>query len=155
MDDNLSFSERIKERYCRLYLGVFFQRFILGLWVLAEGIIFDMFSEEKHLFSEMPQRFDRYLIGIGFGRNNTTTFLLIGESNDNYYVLKEYFYNGREHSRQKTVSAYSKDLKDFMGDKYASIYVDSSPSPLIAQFEKDRIYPEHANNDVLDVLDGI
>ena len=40
MDDNPSLDEETKDRYKRMFVGVFYQRFILGLWVLAEGIIY-------------------------------------------------------------------------------------------------------------------
>lgn len=60
MEDNLSLTEKIRQRYASLYSGVFYQRYILGLWVVAEGIIYDMFSEAKHIIdkfsrSEMPK----------------------------------------------------------------------------------------------------
>ena len=44
MDDNLSLAEEIKARYRSMYTGVFFKRYILGLWAMAEGIIYDMFD---------------------------------------------------------------------------------------------------------------
>ena len=47
MDDNLSLSEQIKERYRSMYVGVFFKRYILGLWCVAEGLVYSMFDEEK------------------------------------------------------------------------------------------------------------
>ncbi len=49
MDDNLSLSEAIKARYRSMYTGVFYQRYIKGLWAMAEGIIYDMFEKEKHV----------------------------------------------------------------------------------------------------------
>lgn len=49
MDDNLSLSEEIKARYRSLYTGVFFKRYILGLWAMAEGIIYDMFDTARHV----------------------------------------------------------------------------------------------------------
>lgn len=48
MDDNPSLDEETKERYRKMFVGVFFQRFILGLWVLAEGIIYPNFDKIKH-----------------------------------------------------------------------------------------------------------
>lgn len=48
MDDNLSLSEEIKARYHSMYTGVFFKRYIMGLWAMAEGIIYDMFDLDKH-----------------------------------------------------------------------------------------------------------
>lgn len=48
MDDNLSLSEEIKARYRSMYTGVFFKRYIMGLWAMAEGVIYDMFDPDKH-----------------------------------------------------------------------------------------------------------
>lgn len=50
MDDNLSLSERVKERYRAMYSGVFYDRFILGLWVIAEGLVYGMFDKERNIF---------------------------------------------------------------------------------------------------------
>lgn len=156
MDDNLSLSEKVKKRYKRMYKGIFFQRYILGLWVLAEGIIYDMFKKQRHVFKSLDVRLDDFYIGIDFGTNNPTTFLLIGRAGEEYYVLKEYYYNGRTESRQKTVSMYSKDLQEFMqGHSHPTIYVDPSASPLIAQLEEDGIYPVHADNAVLDGIQTV
>ena len=47
MDDNLSLTDRVKKRYFHMYSGTFFQRFILGLWVRAEGLIYAKFANEK------------------------------------------------------------------------------------------------------------
>ena len=52
MDDNLSLSEAIKKRYRSMYVGVFFKRYILGLWCVAEGLVYQMFDEEKHVAHE-------------------------------------------------------------------------------------------------------
>jgi PBSX family phage terminase large subunit len=156
MDDNLSLSQKIKDGYKRMFKGIFYQRYILGLWVLAEGIVYDMFNQKKHVITEMPFGIDDFIIGVDFGTNNPTVFLLIGRKGDAYYVLREYYYNGRKESRQKTVSAYSKDLKNFIKDiTYATIYIDPSASPLIAQLQEDGIYPEHADNAVLDGIQSV
>lgn len=47
MDDNLTISERVKDRYRRMFTGVFYQRNILGLWVTAEGKIYTSFGEDN------------------------------------------------------------------------------------------------------------
>lgn len=49
MDDNLSLDEEIKARYRSMYVGVFFKRYIMGLWAAAEGIIYDMFDDARHV----------------------------------------------------------------------------------------------------------
>ena len=55
MDDNLSLSEDIKARYRSQYSGVFYQRYILGLWTVAEGLVYDMFDRKKHVVDVLPE----------------------------------------------------------------------------------------------------
>lgn len=154
MDNNLSLSQKVKDRFRRMFSGVFYKRYILGLWVMAEGIVYDMFDEEKHVVDIIPANIQKCLIGIDFGTNNPTAFLQIGKSGDKYYVMKEYYYDGRNAGKQKTVSQYSKDLQGFK-DEYSTIYIDPSASPFIAQLEEDGIYPTHADNSVLDGIQTI
>ena len=90
MDDNLSLSEKVKERYKRWYTGVFYDRFIRGLWVVASGIIFRYFREnsdpylfeDKELFDaegNLKVTFSKITMGIDFGGNGSmTTFVLNG-----------------------------------------------------------------------------
>lgn len=47
MDDNLTLSDQVRERYKRMFTGVFYQRNILGLWVAAEGRIYTAFGEDN------------------------------------------------------------------------------------------------------------
>ena len=47
MDDNLALDASIKARYESMYSGVFYQRYIKGLWVLAEGVIYQAFTTES------------------------------------------------------------------------------------------------------------
>jgi len=46
MDDNLSLSEHVKNRYKSMYTGIFYERYILGLWKLAEGLIYKRFAND-------------------------------------------------------------------------------------------------------------
>ena len=57
MNDNPSLSKQVRERYERMYSGVFYDRFISGLWVLASGIIFRYFADDP----------EPYLINRGRG----------------------------------------------------------------------------------------
>lgn len=93
MDDNLSLSEEIKARYRSQYQGVFFDRYIRGLWAIAEGIIFRYFAEDdsKYLFDDneifdsrgkLKVRFSKITMGIDFGGNGSKTTLgLMGYMN--------------------------------------------------------------------------
>ena len=152
MDDNLSLSERVKERYKRMYSGIFYKRYILGLWCLAEGVIYDLFNEDIHKVKTIKRRYEKYYVSIDYGTQNATVFLLWGLFNDKWYIVKEYYYSGRNTGIQKADIQYSRDLKKFLGDIIpVRIIVDPSAASFIKQLRDDgfkNILP--ANNDVLD-----
>lgn len=149
MNDNLSLSEKTKKRYYHMYSGVFFKRFILGLWVLAQGVIYDMFDEEKHV-KLIHGTFDGYFVSVDYGTLNPCTFGLYSRYEDGYYLIKEYYYSGKGVGRQKTDSEYSEDMKAFIGEiKIDYIIVDPSAASFIAQLRKDDFKVIKADNDVL------
>ncbi len=151
MDDNLSLSQRIKDRYKRMYKGVFYQRFILGLWVLAEGIIYDMFDEKVHSVKTIPRNYTKYYVSVDYGTQNPTTFGLWGLCDEVWYKVKEYHYDGRKSSRQKTDEQYCQDMKEFVGDlKIVKIIVDPSAKSFITALKQHGFSVKEAKNDVLD-----
>ena len=153
MDDNLSLSEKIKERYRSMYTGVFFKRYILGLWAMAEGIIYDMFDSEKHVKKDMPQLYPngRY-VSVDYGTQNATVFLLWAKGIDNrWYCIREYYYSGRDKGKQKTDAEYVKDMKEFLsGERVKAIIVDPSAASFIAALRKAGFPVLKAKNDVED-----
>lgn len=152
MDDNLSLSEKVKERYRSMYTNLFYKRFILGLWVLAEGIIYDMFIEEKHIVKTVDRAYTEYYVSIDYGTYNACCFGLYGKFENKWYKIKEYYYDGRSKGKQKTDSEYAKDLVDFVGDiKLKGVIVDPSAASFIAEIKKlGRWTVLKAKNDVLD-----
>lgn len=151
MDDNLSLSERIKERYRSMYTGVFYKRYILGLWAMAEGIIYDMFDEAVHVIKSIPELFTGgQYVSIDYGTQNATVFLLWNKGKDKkWYCIKEYYYSGRDKGRQKTDSEYIQDLKKFLaGIKPKAIIVDPSAASFIAELRKAGFPVLKAKNDV-------
>ena len=133
MDDNLSLSEAIKARYRSMYTGVFYQRYIKGLWAMAEGIIYDMFMKEKHVRNIQairPKLIDgnRY-VSCDYGTQNATVFLLWNKGVDGvWYCIREYYYSGRDHGKQKTDSEYADDLEQWLdGTKIKAIIAERFP----------------------------
>lgn len=148
------------------YSGLWYKRFIQGLWVLAEGVVYDMFDNEKHVISadQLPvnvMEFDRYYVPIDYGTANPTVFLLIGERTKNTgereaYVLKEYYYDGRKHQRQKTNAEYANDLVEFIGNiPITSIFVDPSAKSFITELRQDDRITASVNEADNDVVEGI
>ena len=102
MDDNLSLSDKVKQRYQRMYSGVFYKRYILGVWVLAQGMIFDMFDVEKHV-KIINGPFDGYFVAVDYGTQNLCTFGLYGRYKGGYHLIKEYYYSGKDTGKQKLI----------------------------------------------------
>lgn len=153
MDDNLSLSEKIKARYRSMYSGVFYQRYIQGLWVVAEGVIYDMFDRVKHVIKKIELvPYTDYYVSCDYGTQNATVFLLWGKNSDGRWVcIKEYYYSGREEATQKTDTEYADDLEAFLGDiKPRYIIVDPSAASFIAELRKRSYKIKKAKNDVLD-----
>lgn len=154
MDDNLSLSEAIKLRYRNLYRGVFFKRYILGLWAMAEGVIYDMFSNEKHVLKNLDGLIwtNDYYVSCDYGTQNATVFLLWRKTTAGVWVcIKEYYYSGRDKSVQKTDIEYAGDLQKFLERiKVKAVIVDPSAASFIAQLKKLGFHVKKAKNDVLD-----
>lgn len=151
MEDNPSLTQRVIDRYKRMYSGVFYDRFIRGLWVLSEGIIFDNFNKDtmvKEPPADIPA--NQYYVSIDYGTQNATAFLLWGRYGKQWHCIDEWYYSGRDSSRQKTDEEYSQELRKFVGGKKATIIVDPSAASFIAQLQKDGFTVIKARNDVLD-----
>lgn len=152
MDDNLSLSERIKARYRSMYAGVFFQRYILGLWVAAEGIIYDMFDAGKHVVHKLAGVDGRYYVSCDYGTQNATVFLLwCKDASGRWVCCREYYYSGRDAGSQKTDTEYADDLETWLdGVRPAKVVIDPSAASFIAELKKRGYSIKKAKNDVLD-----
>ena len=153
MDDNLSLSEKIKARYRSMYSGVFYDRYIRGLWVVAEGVIYDMFDKVKHVVESVVDLVtDTYYVSIDYGTQNATVFLLwCKDKKGKWICIKEYYYSGRDETTQKTDGEYADDLKAFLGHiNPKSIVIDPSAASFIAELRKRGYRIKKAKNNVLD-----
>lgn len=99
MDDNLSLSEKVKQRYRGMYTGVFFKRFILGLWVVADGLCFEQFANEpdKWLRTEADEQINFISVGVDFGGTTSKTTFVATAVHGNFErigVIKSYRLDG-------------------------------------------------------------
>ena len=156
LDDNLSLSNKVKERYKRMFSGVFYQRYVLGLWVRAQGIIYDMFDEKKHIVKTIDRPYTKYYIAVDYGTQNPTAFGLWGFFDGVWYKVKEYHHSGKEEKRQKTDVEYSKDLKEFAGNlDITHVIVDPSAASFKAQLKQDGFRVKDADNDVINGIRNV
>lgn len=156
MDDNLSLSEAIKERYRRMYAGVFYKRYIEGLWCMAEGLIYDMFSEEENVLDVEPETEGGYYISCDYGTQNATVFLLWRRiaGTDDWLCLREYYYSGREKIKQKTDAELADDLVTFLGEiEPKQTIIDPAAASLKVELRRHKLH--HIKDADNDVLNGI
>lgn len=151
MGDNLSLSEAVVRRLKSMYTGVFYRRYILGEWSIAEGLIYDQFDPEKHVIPTVERDYSQYYVSCDYGTYNPTTFGLWGLHKGVWYRVKEYYYSGRERQAQKTPDQYVDDLVGFAGGlPIQRIIIDPSAAPLITAIrQKTSFKVRKANNDVL------
>lgn len=156
MDDNLSLSEERKQYYRMMYSGLFFQRYILGLWKLAEGTIYDMFNEKDNTYTSADNPLDpnkpiRRYYAMDYGTINPCVVLEILEQEKKYYVENEYYYDSRAKQRQKDDAEYVADILEFIGDKdYLMFIVDPSAASFKVTARRAGIRLRDADNEVMD-----
>lgn len=128
LEDNPTLSTEYVDSLKREYTGVWFQRFVEGMWVMAEGMIYDMFDPGLHVVKSLPAM-ARYWVGVDYGTSNATVFLLVGLGvNNKLYVVKEYRHEAGEGlARSKTDEQYGKDFVDWIGELRPEwIFIDPS-----------------------------
>ena len=158
MDDNPSLDDETKERYRSMYSGLFYERFILGRWVMSEGLIYDMFDPTENVYRGrivgMKERSMRY-IACDYGTTNPCRFLEIFDDGEHVYVDREYDWDSRKERRQKTDSEYGDDFMAFAGDEPMTVLVDPSAASFIAELRSRGVYVLEAKNDVLDGIRNV
>lgn len=152
MKDNPSLSKEIIERYKSLYSGAFYERFVEGKWVAAEGIVYPMFKAENHIVSVPTHPFERYVISCDYGTVNPSSFGLWGLKNDIWYRIDEYYHDSRTTKIQKTDEEHYSSLEALAGNfKIEKVIVDPSAASFIECIKRHGKLPvQHAKNDVID-----
>ena len=152
--DNPFLDADVVKALCSEYQGtVLYDRYILGQWKVAEGLVYPMFSPERHLFSDPePAEKVKYFLSIDYGTINPTAAGLWRVRQDEALMLKEYYHDSRATGRQKTDEEYYADLEAFCeGYEVEAIIIDPSAASMkecIRRHEKFRVWD--ADNSVLD-----
>lgn len=166
MDDNLSLSEAVRERYRTMYSGVFFQRFILGLWVMAQGAIYrDAWSEELLFDDDRLEWINKNLhimtryITIDYGTVNPMVFLDAYDDGTDIWVTNEYYWDSRVEEKEKDNSQYGDDLMEFVHTcelQPQAVIIDPSAASFKIEMRnrglraKETVETINADNDVIE-----
>lgn len=150
IDDNPFLPESFKENLKKEYEGtVYYDRYILGLWVRAEGLVYPMFGDGC-ITQEIPDTGD-YYISIDYGTLNPFSAGLWCVGKKCAVRIAEIYYSGREGKKQKTDEEYCDMVERLAGDKpIRAVVVDPSAASFIEALRRRSGFKvRHADNDVL------
>jgi PBSX family phage terminase large subunit len=155
LDDNPNLDEEYKTNIRSSYSGMWFKRMILGLWVLAEGVIYDMFSDD-HLFDDAEftntiKSTCRRYIACDYGTKNPMVFLDIYDDGDTIWIPDMYYWDSRKEQRQKTDAQYADDLEKMVGEEHPDfIVIDPSAASFKIECQGRGFRVKDADNSVND-----
>lgn len=149
MEDNPGISEKTRAQYKSRFSGVFYDRYIKGLWVVAEGLVYPMYD---NTVETVERPYEQYYVSMDYGTQNPTAMLLWGLCGGAWYAVREYYHSGRETNRQRTTAQYYADLERLAGGlPVRKLIIDPSATPFIAEVNQQKRFKVwRANNDVVD-----
>lgn len=149
MRDNPGLTEKVIEQYESMFSGVFHDRFIRGLWVVAEGLVYPMF-DERNITDEVPKS-GEYYVSCDYGTLNPFSAGLWCWNGKVATRVREYYYSGRDERNNKTDEEYYIELEKLAGDlPVKSVIVDPSAASFIEVIRRHkRFRVQKAINDVI------
>ena len=149
MEDNPSLTPEIRRRYRRLYSGVFYRRFVLGLWTAAEGRVYDFFDTAKA--PPVPEGpWEQWYISCDYGTVNPASFGLWGRKGGVWYRTEEFYFDSRREGRQMTDAEYAQALRELAGQRrIEEVIVDPSAAGFLGVLRREGWNVRKADNDVL------
>lgn len=148
LEDNPSLSDDTIRKYKSRYEGVFHQRYILGLWVLAEGLVYNFL--EDYITDNQPPGAE-YYISIDYGTLNPFSAGLWSVTGNKAVRIKEYYYDGRNKKRQLTDEEYCNEIEKLAKDfPVTKVIVDPSAASFITALKRRGFRVQQADNSVLD-----
>jgi len=159
LDDNPALSQAIKDRYRATYSGVFYDRYIKGLWAAADGIIYPMFHKGKHIVKSKPRPYSKYYVSIDYGTSNPTSMGLWGAYGGKWYRIADSYYDGRKQN-PRTDEEHYRELERLVAENIKmqnpfaavqAVIVDPSAASFIQTIKRHgRFRVKPAENDVVE-----
>ncbi len=154
IEDNFALDPDYVESLKREYTGVFYDRFIRGEWVVAQGLVYPMFDAHKHVITAADNGAGDYYISVDYGTANPCSMGLWCVPRGGGYAvrLSEYYYDSRKRTGQKTDEEYYAELVRLAGGRVIqSVIADPSAASFIATIRRHGGFRvKKADNAVLD-----
>ena len=152
MTDNPSLSQKVIERYKRIYSGSFYERFIEGKWTTQAGLIYPFMTDNLN-FCKVPDiKFSEYIISCDYGIINPTSCGLWGKYQNTWYRINEYYYDSKIELKTRTDEEHYNFIKKMIGNKkIKNFIIDPSAASFIALInQKNEFKVIPAKNNVLE-----
>lgn len=153
LDDNSFLSERYKNSIkIATPTGMFYDRDINGLWVTAEGIVYQDFDANKHYIYNLKEyKFIKYYCGVDWGYEHFGCICLFGETEDGEVVLI------REWAAQHQDIDYWVDIAKSIKTTFGNVpfYCDTARPEHLATFMQNGINTIGANKAVLSGIEVV
>jgi len=153
IDDNPFNSKEFVENLKKEYYGtVYYDRYILGNWVAAEGLVYPTFSETRHITDLKREPEGAYYISIDYGTSNPTSMGLWCVNENGAVRVREFYHDSRKKLVQFTDEEYYTRLLDLAGQHtISSVIIDPSAASFIQTIRRHgRFTVKKANNSVID-----
>jgi PBSX family phage terminase large subunit len=152
LEDNPQLDEEYKKRIKASFTGLWYKRFILGQWALAQGAIYDNYDQYNE-YENPNSNPEYYIVGIDYGTTNATAAVLCAVNTKVWPQIRveaEYYYDSRKTGRSKTDAELVKDIQEFIGYKNVSgVYLDPAAASFKIALRQADVPVIDANNDVL------
>lgn len=158
LEDNPHLPDSTKERYRRMFTGVFHDRYIRGLWVLAEGLVYQMPREaytcpdaEADEVPANPYEVQpRWFVSIDYGIVHPFAAILWKLWRGRAYAVAEYYHDGAREPRRTDEEHYGA-LCRLVGDRrIEEVVIDPSATSMREVISRhDRFDCIAADNDVI------
>lgn len=163
MDDNLSLDPDYKKFLEQTYTGVWYDRMILGLWVAAEGRIYDMYDKKIHMVDtskiinhwlvdlKIHPKAIRWIVACDYGTSTVMSWGLYAKGPDGVTLkVREYYWDAQAKGRQKTDSEFAADFSIWLNGVVPKVvYVDPSAASWKLTLLRGGFNVQNADNDVI------
>jgi PBSX family phage terminase large subunit len=160
IDDNPFLDPEFVSSLKKEYTGLWYKRFIDGLWVAAEGAVYDFFTENEHLLNPANEPVAAWQdFSIDYGTNNPAAFLHFCHNSQTMpraWLKKTYRYSAEESLRRKTDTELADDFERFTGgSKRWPVILDPSAASFKAELLSRGYKVRGAKNDVLEGIQTV
>lgn len=164
MSDNPNLSQEYIQSQKALYKGLFYERYILGKWVMAEGSIYRDAWDDALLYDDAstPQGlygqggYTDHWFSVDCGVDHPQVYYEFYDDGETIWCANEYKWDSRKMMQQKTDGQYADDLMAFMGPgQNCQVIIPPEAISFSLECSQRGMWVTDANNEVLEGIQTV